>query len=90
MCIEVQGGCTKVVLREAVAPVVSAIVSGVVRRRICPPLSLQYVSGSGSSKNVGSPLGYFSPVNVNAPEFGMNSVRAAMPLGVPRRSTQGT
>ena len=37
--------------------------------------------GSGSSKNVGRPLGvYFSPVNVKAPESLMNSERAAMPL----------
>ena len=43
--------------------------------------------GSGSSKNVGSSLGvYFSPVKVNAPDSFMNSVRAAMPLGVPRSS----
>ena len=44
--------------------------------------------GSGSSKNVGRPLGmYFSLVNVKAPESLMNSERAAMPLGeVPRSS----
>ena len=43
--------------------------------------------GSGSSQNVGRPLGvYFSPVNVKAPESLMNSERAAIPLGVPRSS----
>jgi hypothetical protein len=43
--------------------------------------------GSGSSSNVGASLGrYFPPVNVKAPDSLRNSVRAAIPLGVPRSS----